>query len=126
MFDPLSLLAAVAPLLVEGGKAAISRWIAPDTFKPATIGDFLQVRQSDLELFKAMNEAGGANPSYPWVEAIVRLMRPGVAAVVMLTWAYQHSINALDTAGVDNFAAAVGFYLFADRTLFYARQGLKK
>lgn len=126
MFDPLSLLAAVAPLLVEGGKAAIARWIAPDQFKPATLEQFLQVRQSDLDLFRAMNEAGGANPSYPWVEAVVRLMRPGVAAVVMLTWAYQHGAGVLDTQGVDNFAASVGFYLFADRTLFYARQGLKK
>lgn len=126
MFDPLSLLAALAPLLVEGGKAAISRWIAPDTFKPSTIEQFLAVRQSDAELFRAMNEAGGTNASYPWVEAIVRLMRPGTAAIVMLTWAYQHAAGVLDTQGVDNFAAAVGFYLFADRTLFYARQGLKK
>jgi hypothetical protein len=28
----------------------------------------------------------------------------------------------MDSASVDNFAAAVGFYLFGDRTLFYARK----
>ncbi len=126
MFDPVSLLAAVAPLLVEGGKAAISRWIAPDQFKPATISDYRAMKKADLESFVAMNAAGGANASYPWVEAIVRLMRPGVAAVVMLSWAYQHASGAADTASVDNFAAAVGFYLFADRTLFYARKAADK
>jgi hypothetical protein len=32
--------------------------------------------------------------------------------------------DASDT--VSNFASAVGFYLFGDRTLFYARKGLSK
>jgi hypothetical protein len=27
---------------------------------------------------------------------------------------------------IDNFAAAIGFYLFGDRTLFYARKGAPK
>lgn len=124
--DPLTIFAALAPLVVEGGKAAISRWIAPESFKPSTVADYLAMKRADLDLFTALNAAGGANPSFPWVEAIVRLMRPGVAAVVMLVWAYQHAGAVVDTAAVDNFAAAVGFYLFADRTLFYARQGLKK
>ena len=126
MFDTLTMLAALAPLLVEGGKAVISRWIAPDTFKPTTIADFLAVRQSDVDMFRAMNEAGGTNPSYPWVEAAVRLMRPTFAAVIVLSWAYQHGIGAADTDAVDQFASAVGFYLFGDRTLFYARQAVKK
>jgi hypothetical protein len=127
MFDPVTLLAAVAPLLVEGGKAAISRWIAPDTFKPSSMADVLALRAADTDLFRAMNEAGGTNQSYPWVEAVVRLMRPCVAAVVMLTWAGQHwaAVAGADLSSVDNFAASVGFYLFADRTLFYARQGMK-
>ena len=124
--EPLSLLAAAIPLLVEGGKAAISRWIAPDQFKPATVTDYLAIRQADIDLFKAMNEAGGSNPAYPWVEAIVRLMRPSVAMIALLTWAYQHTSGVADTAAVDQFAQAVGFYLFADRTLFYARKGLAK
>ena len=31
-------------------------------------------------------------------------------------------INSIDSESVDNFAGAVGFYLFGDRTLFYARK----
>ena len=77
------------------------------------------MRQLDLEAFKAMNDAGGANPSYPWVEAIVRLMRPVVALVVLGTWAAL-KLQGQSSETVDNFAAAVGFYLFGDRTLFYS------
>ena len=121
--DPLSLLAIFGPLVVDAGKAAISKFIAPDEFKAATIEQYEKMRRLDLEMFQAMNTAGGTNPSYPWVEAVVRLMRPGVAAIVLCTWSYL-KLNGQDTASVDNFCAAIGFYLFGDRTLFYARKVL--
>jgi hypothetical protein len=48
-------------------------------------------------------------------------MRPSVALLVLGTWAaLKLQGQASDT--VDNFAAAVGFYLFGDRTLFYAKK----
>ena len=123
--DPLTALAAFGPLVVDLGKSIIARFIAPEEFKPATIEQYTQMRQVDLEMFKAMNEAGGSNPSYPWVEAVVRLMRPSIALIVLGTWCYMEiQGDASDT--VSNFASAVGFYLFGDRTLFYARKGLSK
>ncbi len=123
--DPLTALAAFGPLVVDLGKSLIARFVAPDEFKPATIEQYTQMRQVDLEMFKAMNEAGGSNPSYPWVEAVVRLMRPSIALIVLGTWCYMEITgDASDT--VSNFASAVGFYLFGDRTLFYARKGLVK
>jgi len=123
--DPLTALAAFGPLIVDLGKSLISKFVAPDEFKPATIEQYTQMRQVDLEMFKAMNEAGGSNPSYPWVEAVVRLMRPSIALIVLGTWCYMEITgDASDT--VSNFASAVGFYLFGDRTLFYARKGLVK
>ncbi len=123
--DPLTALAAFGPLVVDLGKSLIARFVAPEEFKPATIEQYTQMRQVDLEMFKAMNEAGGSNPSYPWVEAVVRLMRPSIALIVLGTWCYMEiQGDASDT--VSNFASAVGFYLFGDRTLFYARKGLSK
>jgi hypothetical protein len=79
------------------------------------------MKQLDLEQFKAVNDAGGTNPSYPWVEAIVRLMRPSVGLIVLGTWSYMQLTN-MSSSTVDNFAAAIGFYLFGDRTLFYANK----
>lgn len=123
--DPLTILAALGPLAVDLGKSLISRFIAPDQFKPASIDEYVKMRQIDLDMFNSMNTAGGANPSYPWVEAIVRLMRPVVAVVVLGTWAYLKA-RGQATESVDNFAAAIGFYLFGDRTLFYSKQAIKK
>lgn len=119
--DPLTILAALGPLAVDLGKSLIGRFIQTDNYKPVNVDEYVRMRQLDLDMFKAMNDAGGTNPSYPWVEATVRLMRPAVALVVLGTWATL-KLNNMDSASVDNFAAAVGFYLFGDRTLFYARK----
>jgi hypothetical protein len=118
--DPVTLLAALGPLAVDLGKSLISRFIAPNEFKPATIEQYTQMKHIDLEFFKAMNEAGGGNASYPWVEAIIRLMRPGIGLLVLSVWAYMH-VNAIATPEIDNFASAIGFYLFGERSLFYIR-----
>lgn len=122
--DPITILAALGPLAVDLGKSLISRFVAPAEFKPANVDEYVKMRELDLGMFKAMNEAGGSNPSYPWVEAIVRLQRPAVALVVLGTWAIL-KLNGQPSDAVDNFAASVGFYLFGDRTLFYARKGVK-
>lgn len=123
--DPLTILAALGPLAVDLGKSLISRFIAPDQFKPANIDEYVKMRETDLNMFQAMNNAGGANPSYPWVEAIVRLQRPLVGAIVLGVWGYL-KLQGAATESVDNFASAIGFYLFGDRTLFYSRKGTTK
>ena len=119
--DPLTILAALGPLAVDLGKSLIGRFIQTDTYKPVNVDEYIKMRQLDMDMFKAMNEAGGTNPSYPLVEAAVRLMRPSVALVVLGTWAVL-KLNGQPSETVDNFAAAVGFYLFGDRSLFYARK----
>lgn len=119
--DPLTVLAALGPLAVDLGKSLIGRFIQKDDYKPVNIGEYIQMKQADIDMFRALNEAGGSNPSYLWVEAIVRLQRPAVAVIVLGTWAYLKLTNQSSEA-VDNFAACIGFYLFGDRTLFYSRK----
>jgi len=122
--DPITLLAAFGPLAVDFGKSLIGRFIQTDSYKPVNIDEYAKMRQIELDTFKAMNEAGGANPSYPWVEAVVRLMRPAVALLVLGSWVAL-TLQGQSSPTVDNFAAAVGFYLFGDRTLFYSKKGQK-
>jgi len=119
--DPLTMLAALGPVAVNLVNSLIGRFISPDGFKPTNIDDYTKMKTVDLEMFKAMNDAGGTNPSYPWVEAVIRLMRPGVAVIVLGTWAYMEMTGDASTA-VSNFASSVGFYLFGDRTLFYSQK----
>lgn len=121
--DPITILAAFAPALIEAGKAAISRWVAPDQFKPSTVEQYIAMKKADIDLFSAINNAAGSGVTYQWVEAIKQLQRPLVAAIVMMVWADAHgfliSEVAKDTASIDNFASLIGFYLFGDRSLFY-------
>jgi hypothetical protein len=119
--DPLTILATFAPFAVDLGKSLINRFIAGDTFKPANVDEYIKMREIDLSFFKAMNDAGGTNSSYMWVEAVVRMMRPAVTIIVLSTWAYLE-LNGQSSPTVTNFASAVGFYLFGDRTLFYAKK----
>jgi len=119
--DPLTILAALGPLAVDLGKSLIGRFIQTDNYKPVNVDEYVKMRQLDLDMFKAMNDAGGTNPSYPWVEAAVRLMRPCIALLVIGTWAYLQATGQA-TESLDSFAAAIGFYLFADRTLFHLRK----
>ena len=120
MFDPITLLAALGPLVVKLGDSLINKYVVPDNFKPANIDEYLKMKQVDLDFFNSLNNAGGTNQSYPWVEAIVRLMRPAIALGVIGTWASCKFGPFACGPEVDNFAAAIGFYLFGDRSLFYA------
>ncbi len=119
--DPLTILAALGPLAVDLGKSLIGRFIQTDNYKPVNVDEYVKMRELDLNMFKAMNDAGGTNPSYPWVEAAVRLMRPSIAIAVMGTWAYSQIVGN-SSESLNSFAAAIGFYLFADRTLFHLRK----
>ncbi len=117
--DPFVIFSALGPLVLDLGKSLIAKFIGAD-FKPANLADYLAMQKADIEKFRAMNEAGGVNPSYPWVEAVIRLQRPAVALIALSVWAYTR-LNGASSDAVDNFAGAVGFYLFGDRTLFYIR-----
>ena len=119
--DPITLLAALGPLAVDLGKSLIGRFIQTDLQQPTNVAEYTQMRNVDLEMFKAMNSAGGGGSTYPWVEAVVRLMRPAVGAIVLGTWSFM-MLTGQDNSAVNNFASAVGFYLFGDRTLFYAQK----
>ena len=121
IIDPLTILAALGPLAVDLGKSLIGRFIQTDVYKPTNIAEYTQMRNTDLEMFKAMNSVGSSGTTYPWVESVVRLMRPAVGAIVLGTWSFM-MLTGQENPAVNNFASAVGFYLFGDRTLFYAQK----
>lgn len=118
MFDPITMLAGLLPLGVEAGKALIQRFLAPDQVKPLDFGQLLQLKEMELRQWLAMQ--GGDAPSYPWVAAVRQLQRPVFVVLVASTWCWQ-AFSGEPSAAVSNMASAVGFYLFGDRTLFYAK-----
>ncbi len=121
--DPITILSAFLPVAMDLGKSLINKFVAPDVFKPATIEQYTQMKSIDLEFFKVMNEVGAGNPSYPWVEAIVRLMRPIIGVLVLSTWVYT-ICTGQPSDEVNNFASAVGFYLFGEYRSQYRPVGM--
>lgn len=115
--DPLTILAALLPVGVEAGKYLVQKYLAPDQVKPGTFAEFLQLRAQDLEFFRAMQ--GGDGDSYPWVAAVRQLQRPAFGLAVLSAWCWQAAHGGVSPA-VGNMAAAFGFYLFGDRSLFYS------
>ena len=120
-FNPVSILAALLPLVTHAGTALVNKYIAPDTFKPTNIEEYLQIKKSELDLFNAINGADGNQPTYQWVSAVKQLQRPIVATVVICTWTASLALH-FNTEAINTFAQAIGFYLFADRSLFYSQQ----
>ena len=57
--DPITILSAFAPVVMDLGKSLINKFVAPDQFKPATIEQYSKMKEIDLEFFKVMNDAGG-------------------------------------------------------------------
>lgn len=110
---------------MQGGKAAVARWLAPKEFRPSSIDEWAKMQEVEISRFKALNEAGGTNPTYLWVEAVIRLQRPFVVACVFMTWIAAHlaakyfgvELAPVTISGIDNAASIVGFYLFGERTL---------
>ncbi len=117
--EPLTALTALLPVGIEAAKYAVQRWLAPETVKPGTFAELLQLRQLELEQFKLLQ--GGSEASYAWVAAVRQLQRPAFAAVVLGVWGYQAGFTPEVTETVANMASAVGFYLFGDRTLFHLK-----
>lgn len=124
--DPITLLGALGPLLGKLGNAAIDRWVKPDEFKPATVDDVEKLARIEIDRFKAINEAGGPQPSYPWVAAIIQLQRPAVVAGLFAMAGIQIATRGDVSDFIANALGIVGSYLFMDRTLFHLGARAKK
>lgn len=118
--DPVTILAALGPVAVEAVKAAINRWVTPDSFKPANVGEWLQMRSSDLDQFRAINAAGAEGESFPWVHAVIKLQRPIVVASTLAVWVWSRTAGEPSDA-IDNAVSVVSFYLFGERTMLHLK-----
>jgi hypothetical protein len=113
--DPITAVTALGPLVMDLGKGLIQRFVAPSELKPMNVDELVRIRECELAMFKAMNETTSGT-GYAWAETVVKLQRPAVAFCVLAVWAWS-VIAGQRSDSVDNFAGAVFFYLFGDRTL---------
>ncbi len=114
-----SILSFVAPVIVKGANAAVSRWIAPDHLKPSTVEEYVAMQNSDISKLQAIAQLEGAGATYPWVEAIRKLMRPVVVVMAIIIFGIAHltSIPVEKVFYVDQLVNMCIFYLFGERTI---------
>lgn len=113
MFDPLSILAAFAPVAIDAGKAAVQRWIAPERVKALTITEAIQLEQVEIDRLRVLADLDRPSDKVsPYVADIRALMRPAIALCVTAAWAFNP-----DSAGATLAAQSVWFYLFGERTI---------
>jgi hypothetical protein len=112
MFDPITALAAFAPVIVKAGEALVQRFIAPDAVKPTNIGEVIELRKLDIEQFRILQDADKGGETFQWVEAIRKMQRPLVVVVLLAAFVS----NPTDEATTTLFSVAM-FYLFGERTL---------
>jgi len=116
MFEPISMLAALAPTVARVFDAAINRWIVPDQIKPASVDEVVALKATDNERLKIILQADTAGESYRWVAAIKQLQRPLV--IVVLLGAF---VANPDSAMLSTIFQTVTWYLFGERVTLPSR-----
>lgn len=122
--DPLTVLAALGPLVLDLGKGLIGKVLGQADYKPVNVDEWARMRGIELETFRAINQAGAEGESYPWVHAVIKLQRPIVVGVTLGVWAWSRTFGQA-SPDIDNAAGVVCFYLFGDRTLIAAKKQIQ-
>jgi len=112
IFDPVTALAALGPMIVKAGDALVQRYLVPDTVKPANMAELIELKRLDNDKFRILQEADKGGESYKWVEAIRKLQRPAVVIVTLGAFIMNHDSQVL----CDVFSTVM-FYLFGERTI---------
>lgn len=124
----LGILSAVLPAFTSPisavGTAVANRIMGIRPGDPQNVGERVQLMQAETAKLQALYSMDSGGESYKWVEAIRKLQRPLVIAVVMyafiVTNVYGYA-SADMAAQVAAIAEIVFGYLFGERATLYLR-----
>ena len=116
MFEPVSMLAALAPTVARVFDAAVNRWIVPNKIKPASVDEVVALKNADNERLRIILQADTAGESYRWVAAIKQLQRPVVVVVLLAAF-----VNSPEISSLSIMFQTVSWYLFGERVTLPSR-----
>ncbi len=126
--EPITVLTALLPTVIDGVKAFVSRKTGG---APAVVSadDYAKVIDADVRRLQALASLDqAAGPTSTWVANVRHMQRPTAGAVVLLSWCLgAMALVDMDAARfelVSNLASSVFFYLFGERTNMYLRKRL--
>lgn len=118
--EPVTIIAALAPALLDGVRGLITRFTGTKTAPPANVAETILLMNADtsrLEKIASLEQAIG--DSYAWVNAVRALQRPVFIAMILVVWVYTGLITDATEENreyVSGLMGAVIFYLLGDRT----------
>lgn len=123
-----TLAPALVPALADSLKSLVGKFTGGA--KATTIAEQVQLMQAENERLEVLSKLEGDGSTYMWVEAIRKLQRPFVVAVVVLVWASAFlGVTELSEASVlvlSEISSSVMFYLFGERGYMYLKSQNKK
>lgn len=128
--DPVTIAAALGPLALDIFRTLKDKFLPGGDYKPDTMAEWLQMRQLELEQFKAMQDQGPPT-GVLWADVFIRLQKPALATLAFMLFGYQETfMPGGATQNVTNIASAFGFWMLgeAGKTAFQsmkASRGVK-
>ena len=122
IMDPITILASLLPLVIDGGKALISK-VTGGTPPITSADDFIKIQDADVRRLEAIAKLDVPTGDVSrWVNDVRAMQRPTVVAIVLLAWVYTVATSGQHIDLVSNMASSVFFYLFGERGLMYVKK----
>jgi hypothetical protein len=121
MIDPLTLLTLFGPLVKDIGSGLTKKFIGDKAGKPANVDEAIKLMEAETKQLEARSKVGDAEgPTYPWVIAVIKLQRPLIVYLTLLSFLAMSIFDLGSLETQDNVAlmvAVVVGWLFGERTL---------
>lgn len=124
--EPLTILTAFAPIVIEGVKGLIARFTG-NTPAITTPADYAAVVDADIRKLQALASLDmSSGQTSPWVNNLKSLQRIIVVYATIGSWIAATFFVVLPDDRyklVSSLASAIFFFLFGDRVNFYMKKG---
>lgn len=119
MIDPMTLIALFGPAIKDTVGAVVKKFTGDAGSKPANVGEFIQLQEAETKQLEARAKIGDTEgETYKWVVAAVKLQRPTIVYLTILTFLIMSafSVGSEQAQGnVANMGAIIIFWLFGER-----------
>lgn len=119
MFEPITLAAAIVPVVIDGLKTLFTKWVNKGNVPtPQTVEQLLALGEQDIRRFEALAQMDTIEGISQWVANIRALMRPVAVVIILMLLgiALLLHVDPYTTQSLFNLSSMVVFYLFGERT----------
>jgi hypothetical protein len=121
MIDPLTLLTLFGPLVKDIGSGLTKKFVGDKAGKPANVDEVIKLMEAETKQLEARSKVGDTEgPTYPWVIAVIKLQRPIIVYLTLLSFLSMSIFDLGSPETQENVAmmsAVVTMWLYGERAL---------